>query len=225
MAAYQHASDFIPDHPPFSGVIMGGKWVPVAADNEDWQAYLEWAAADPANVPDPWLPLSQGGIAIVLEEGQVAVGVMLDSLPEDQGGNPEPGLRPVNTAVPAVLVGEAVSGTANVGDVLSCTMGEWDNVPKLYSSVWMSDDGTQVTQIEAGTFYTVQPGDAGHSLTSVVTATNDFGATEAPPSNAVAVAAAAVAAASEVAPARSVPRHEPEPKAEEENHRRGRHRE
>lgn len=221
MAAYQHASDFIPDHPPFSGVIMGGKWVPVAADNEDWQAYLEWAAADPANVPDPWLPLSQGGIAIVLEEGQVAVGVMLDSLPEDQGGNPEPGLRPKNVDVPQVLVNEEAGVAANVGDVLSCTMGNWENEPKLYSSVWMSDGETQIA---AGTFYTVQPGDAGHSLTSVVTATNDFGATEAPPSTAVAVAAAAVAAASEAAPARSVPRHvEPEPKAEEENHR-GRHR-
>jgi hypothetical protein len=224
MATYQHASDAIPGHPPFSGVIMGGKWIPVAADSPDWDAYVEWAAADPANVPDPWKPISQGGVAIILETGQVAVGSMLDSLPEDQGGNPEPGLRPVNTAVPAVLVGEAVMASANVGDELSCTMGEWDNVPKLYSSVWMSD---ATTVVAAGTLYVVQPGDAGHSLTSVVTATNDFGASEAPPSNAVTVAATVVAGVGvqSTEPQRAVPRHEPEPKAEEENHRRGRHRE
>jgi hypothetical protein len=212
-AAYQHASDYVPDCPPYSGVIKAdGTWVACEANSAEWDAYVAWAAADPANVPDPYLHPEQGGVTLVVPPDTVPYGTMLDSIPPDAGGNPVPGLPPKNVDVPQVQ-----PGMANVGDELSCTMGNWEGEPKLYSSVWMSD---VETQIAAGTTYVVQPGDAGHSLTSVVTATNDYGATEAPPSNAVAIAAAVVASAPETA--RSVPRQEPEAEQHEGNHRRHR---
>jgi hypothetical protein len=82
--AYQHASDYIPGHPPFSGVITAaGKWVAVQAESQDWVDYQTWAATE-GNVPDPYLHPAQGGVAIVLGEGQVPYGVMLDSIPDGE---------------------------------------------------------------------------------------------------------------------------------------------
>jgi hypothetical protein len=84
---------------------------------------------------------------------------------------------PVNVDVPYV---------EQVGDLLTCTMGNWDNEPTSYSYQWKSD-GTATIGTDASQ-YTVTPDDAGHTITCIVTATNAIGSTAAPPSNGVAIA-------------------------------------
>ena len=82
-AKYQYPSDGQPGMPPYSGVIRGdGRWVPNDKDNEDWQEYLEWAK-DPNNHCDPYRSPADGGVAIKLQEGEEAVGCMVDSLPPE----------------------------------------------------------------------------------------------------------------------------------------------
>jgi len=98
-----------------------------------------------------------------------------------------PGYEPheeAATAPPAVVDVPHVSGNGAVGDTLTCTMGNWDGVPTSYSYQWKSDGATD---LGTGDTYVVAPSDSGHSLTCIVTATNDLGSTEAPPSNAVAI--------------------------------------
>jgi hypothetical protein len=181
-AQYQHASDAV-DGNPYSGVIRAdGKWIACAGGSQDWADYLTWAGTE-GNVADPYLHPAQGGVKIVLEEGQVPVGSMLNSLPPEEGGSVVEGLPPKNTAVPAVM-----PLTAGVGDTLTCTMGEWEGEPKLYSSGWVSDGGSDA--LAYGTEYVVQASDAGHAISCIVLATNDYGSTTAPPSNAVAIPAA-----------------------------------
>jgi hypothetical protein len=46
---------------------------------QDWADYLAWVEA--GNKPDPYLSPVDGGYAIVLREGEVAYGSMLDSMP------------------------------------------------------------------------------------------------------------------------------------------------
>jgi hypothetical protein len=104
---------------------------------------------------------------------------------------------------PTVIDVPYVSGTGNVWELLTCTMGNWMNEPTYYAYSWRRD-GT--TEIGTGDSYTPNDADVGHSITCVVIAGNAAGANAAPPSNAVEVTAAAAAAA------RSVPR-QPEPPA------------
>jgi hypothetical protein len=75
-------------------------------------------------------------------------------------------------------------GTAEVGGTLTCTMGNWTGEPTGYAYAWQTD-GAPNSAI--GDTYAVVPGDAGHSITCIVTATNAQGSTAAPPSNAVTI--------------------------------------
>lgn len=88
---------------------------------------------------------------------------------------------PANTSVPHV------SGSAAVGGVLSCTMGNWEGMDQStdYAYQWRSDGSPLPSATDAD--YTVLDSDAGHSLDCVVTASNSAGSTAAPPSNAVAI--------------------------------------
>lgn len=90
---------------------------------------------------------------------------------------------------PSVVDVPYASGTGDVGSTLNCTMGNWNGEPASYAYQWMREG----MAIETGTSadYTVVADDVGRSLSCVVTATNNVGSTAAPPSNAVAVAAAA----------------------------------
>jgi hypothetical protein len=94
---------------------------------------------------------------------------------------------PRNTAIPYVS-----PETAAVGEVLSCTMGEWNGDPTEYAYGWFLD-GTDTGVV--GSSYTPVAGNEGHTVTCVVTATNNAGSTAAPPSNAVTVTAVAARSA------------------------------
>jgi Carboxypeptidase regulatory-like domain len=112
------------------------------------------AAADPVNVT----------------VGEVHEGINA-ALTERTGG-----AKPINTVLPHL------TGAAALAEELSCSKGTWENSPESFAYAWRRDGS--VISGQAGTTYTVQSADLGHSITCVVTATNAAGSTPAT-SNAV----------------------------------------
>jgi hypothetical protein len=72
---------------------------------------------------------------------------------------------PVNTAVPTI------SGSAQVGGLLTASTGSWTNDPSSYTYQWQQDDTTDIAGATSST-YTPVAGDAGHTLNVIVTAQN-----------------------------------------------------
>ena len=81
-------------------------------------------------------------------------------------------------------------GSATVGDSLTCTTGNWRGTPDTYAYAWMAGEKAVGTNSAS---YTPVAADAGSEVTCTVTATNAYGATAAPPSNAVSIAPATTA--------------------------------
>jgi hypothetical protein len=108
---------------------------------------------------------------------------------------PAPPAPPTNTALPQV------SGTLQVGNVLSTTTGSWNGSPTSYGYQWQRCDGSgaNCATIAGATApsYTLASADAGATLRAAVTATNGGGSTTATSAPTGAVAAA-------VAPANTV---------------------
>ena len=77
--------------------------------------------------------------------------------------------EPVNTAPPVV------SGTAVVGDALSCSPGSWrgDPAPVVVTYTWLRD-GTSISSAN-GSSYTAQSADEGHGVSCKVSAANVAG--------------------------------------------------
>lgn len=78
---------------------------------------------------------------------------------------------PVNTSLPVI------TGTVAVGNTLTASTGSWTNSPTSYAWQW-SRDGVSISGATSST-YTIQSADAGHQLTSSITATNLGGSTVA----------------------------------------------
>src|SRR6185437_2490471 len=80
---------------------------------------------------------------------------------------------PSNSALPVV------SGTAKQGQALTTTNGTWSNSPTSYKYAWQDCDssGNNCTAISgaSSSSYTLAAGDVGHTIRSVVTATNAGG--------------------------------------------------
>jgi hypothetical protein len=84
---------------------------------------------------------------------------------------------PVNTQLPAI------SGITGQGQLLSISNGVWANTPLNFSYQWQQCDATgancsSISKATAGD-YVAQPGDVGHTLRVVVTASNAGGGTAA----------------------------------------------
>ena len=88
-----------------------------------------------------------------------------------------PPAPPSNTTLPAI------SGTATQGQTLTTSNGSWNGNPTSYAYQWRDCDssGSSCTNINGATQsnYTVASGDVGHTLRSVVTATNAAGSASA----------------------------------------------
>jgi hypothetical protein len=82
--------------------------------------------------------------------------------------NPTPD-PPVNTTAPFA----SVAGTGAVGDVCSCTNGNWSNAPTSYAYQWRRG-GTNIGGATAAT-HTIVVADSGTALTCLVTASNSGG--------------------------------------------------
>jgi hypothetical protein len=72
---------------------------------------------------------------------------------------------PVNTGVPQI------QGTAQVGQTLTCTRGDWAWYPTTYAYSWRRDG----SQVATGDTYALVAADAGRSITCAVTASNPAG--------------------------------------------------
>jgi hypothetical protein len=79
---------------------------------------------------------------------------------------------PANTALPVI------SGTAEVGQILTCSQGTWSGgTPQTFAFEWRRDGAAIAGATSAN--YTVSVDDAGHALTCRVTATNAAGSASA----------------------------------------------
>jgi hypothetical protein len=97
---------------------------------------------------------------------------------------PELATPPENTVPPEV------SGKAAVGEVLSCSHGEWRAKPTPgYTYQWIRDvgEGEQTIEAAIASTYKITAEDAGHSLACKVTATNSAGSASALSHNRVSV--------------------------------------
>lgn len=72
---------------------------------------------------------------------------------------------PVNTGVPQI------QGTAQIGQTLTCTRGDWAWFPTTYAYSWRRDG----SQVATGDTYPLVAADAGRSITCAVTASNPAG--------------------------------------------------
>lgn len=131
-------------------------------------------------------PPSQADVCppVVLEEPpdpEVVALIEETALPPDPRDPPEEELTPVE--LPTNVDAPALLGVGAVGEVLSCTMGNWTGEPTTYAYQWMADGQTVST---IGDAYVVSPDDAGKDVTCLVTASNAAGSAQSQ-SNAVAV--------------------------------------
>lgn len=111
--------------------------------------------------------ISDGWIDVTADVGQTL----------DNFGGGTPVTAPVNTAPPAV------TGSTVQGRTLGTTTGTWTNSPTSYSYQWQDCDafGANCASVAGATApsYTLAASDAGHTIRSVVTATNSAGSTSA----------------------------------------------
>lgn len=146
---------------------------------------------DPENPGRMSIHTHHAVIYLLTDEGYVidpdqTITAEVDTTPnpeEPEEPNPAPTEPPVNVDVPAVS-GPDGFAEATVGQTLTCTTGNWQNEPDFFEYAWHTDD---VPNSAVGETYNIPPGDAGHSITCVVTASNAIGSTTAPPSNAIPV--------------------------------------
>lgn len=96
------------------------------------------------------------------------------------------GYKPVNTVAPAV------TGTATVGQTLSCSTGTWNAAPPSITYTYQWQRGTTNISGATSSTYVIQSADAGNTLRCVVTATNAVGATSANSNSTATVAQAPV---------------------------------
>ena len=87
-----------------------------------------------------------------------------------------------SNAPPVISSSPVVTGTAAVGQTLSCDKGVWFNAPTSYTYQWLRD-GANIAGATVST-YVVVAGDLGHAISCKVTATNANGSAPAT-SNAV----------------------------------------
>jgi len=110
---------------------------------------------------------TSSGNAVVNSPATVAIG------PAGSGG----------AARPATITAPAVTGTAQVGQVLASSVGTWSGSPSSFAYVWRRCDGAgaSCTAIDGATAstYTLTPGDIGATVSLVVTATGKGGSQSA----------------------------------------------
>ncbi len=87
----------------------------------------------------------------------------------------------VSIAPPANSEPPAVSGAPVQAQALSATTGDWQNSPTTFTYQWLQCDATGANCVEIpgamASSYVPVPGDAGHALRVIVTATNASGTT------------------------------------------------
>lgn len=83
------------------------------------------------------------------------------------------GYKPINTVAPVV------TGTATVGQTLSCTTGTWDAAPAAITYTYQWQRNTSNIGGATGSTYVLKGADIGNTVRCVVTATNAAGSASA----------------------------------------------
>lgn len=107
-----------------------------------------------------------------------------------------PATAAVTTAltVPVNTVAPAITGTPNVGSLLTCSQGTWTGNPTpTYAYQWFYFDTVTAIGGATSSTYTPVSGDVGHTLSCNVTATNSQGSVSASSAATAAVTAALAA--------------------------------
>ncbi len=81
-------------------------------------------------------------------------------------------------ATPSCTAAPVVTGTVEIGSVLTVSNGTWTNSPTSYAYQWQRD-GVDISGATSTT-YTLLLGDLGKTITPIVTASNGAGATDTP---------------------------------------------
>lgn len=89
-----------------------------------------------------------------------------------------PNLPDIAPQPPRILVEPAVTGTATVGQTLTCTTGTWTASPSGYAYQWLAN-GITIAGATAAT-RVIAAGDAAKTLVCMVTATNAVGTGQCP---------------------------------------------
>jgi hypothetical protein len=130
-------------------------------------------------------PLAGGkGFSAVYDDAETQVDAVVGST-FTPGSTSATSGAPAIAAAPQSIAAPVISGTAEVGDELSCSQGSWLNAPTSFAYQWNRD--INVIAGASSSTYTVDSADAGHSITCTVTASNASGSA-ASTSNALSVA-------------------------------------
>jgi hypothetical protein len=173
----QYAGQMLPDG---DAEAIGPLWVPAdgalyrrfTGPHDGYFARIGWISGA-AGIGLFRVPVAPGWMVLIDDNPDGA------DLPEDTptaADPPTPTDPPVNVDRPYV---------SQAGDTLNCTMGNWTGAPTAYAYQWQKN-GENIGADAAS--YTVLAADVGATMTCVVTATNAYGATQAPPSNPVVAA-------------------------------------
>ncbi len=118
------------------------------------------------------------------EQQTVKKGTAVTVIAGSNTGGVNESLREAFPTTPASAGAPTLTGIAVAGSPLSCSQGSWSHEPTYLVYQWLRD-GTVISG-QAGSTYTVQAADQGHSIACSVTAGNGAGAASAT-SNAVKV--------------------------------------
>lgn len=145
---------------------LSGAQLPSPNTANSGRTYLRWINSYRASLSLPLLPgLDFGGFNSALNALLVAAGDIA---------------APINVTAPYL---DSSGGTA-AGNVLSCTMGTWDNIPSSYAYQWKRG-GVNIAGATTNA-HTVVAADSGTTVTCAVTATN-VGGSASSTSNGVAI--------------------------------------
>jgi hypothetical protein len=151
-------------------LCTGGQWTPLGWGN---MTYAWFADDEPVSPPggSTWIFAGYEGQTVycaVTVSNDVGASVPTNTNPIQIPPLAQP--IPVNTDPPYI------SGFQNVGQVLTCNSGVWDNLPTDFSYQWVGND--EPLNDETNATLTLVDEDAGTSVACQVIARNDSGSSD-----------------------------------------------
>jgi hypothetical protein len=85
----------------------------------------------------------------------------------------------VSSGVPVNTVAPAITGTAQDGQIVTCSTGRWIGTPTITFAFQWKRNGVNITLNAQSQSYKLVTADVGTNITCQVTATNGFGSSSA----------------------------------------------
>jgi PQQ-like domain len=158
-----------------------------------------YVSSDPTGGPEAWIqdnvygnPIEPPGTLGLFSPELSGVFCVNEGmcLVTDLDGRVMTGTTTPPSEAPANVTPPSISGTAVLGEALSCSEGSWTgNPPPTLAYQWLRD-GQPIAGASAAV-YTIQNADQGHTLACQVTATNSAGSEQATSNNTIEVPSSA----------------------------------